>query len=162
MAALPPRPSKIHHLAGSGRYAVAVTDGQELPIRFLMYRAFRAAEDQILSQLHDRGFADLSRAQHQLLVGLRSASTTQTAELAEHAGLAGSTATALLNRLGEAGYVTVAPDGSSVELAERGHQALQATHAAELQIVDDWTSLLGTDGIDQLQAGLTRINDALP
>ncbi len=127
-----------------------------------MYRAFRAAEDQILSQLHDGGFVGLTRAQHQLLLGLDAASPTPTTELAEHAGLAAPTARALLARLAEAGCVAVDDDGDSVELTDRGRQVREATETAEQQVLEAWTATLGVEGIEQLRDGLTRINDLVP
>lgn len=162
LPAIATRPLKVHHLTGSGRYAVAVTDGQEIPIRVLMYRAFRAAEDQILSQLHDGGFVGLTRAQHQLLLGLDTASTTATAELADHAGLALPTARALLARLAEAECVRVDEHHDAVELTDRGRHALEATQAAEQQVLQTWTATLGAEGLQQLRDGLTRINDLVP
>ena len=137
-----------------------VTDGQELPMRVLLYRAFRTAEDQVLAQLHKSGFDDLTRAQHHLLVGLDSDGRVEVGELAHRAGIAEPTARALLARLTQAGYVVADPDDAEgVELSDRGHEVVTRTRTAESTVEQSWSDLLGAELFEQVRVGLTRLND---
>lgn len=136
-----------------------MTDGQELPIRVLLYRAFRAAEDQVLTQLHESGFDDLTRAQHHLLAGLDDDGGVEVVELAGRAGIAEPTTRALLARLVEAGYVVA--EGATAELTERGRQVLATTRTVEQAVEQEWAQTVGQDLYDQVRTGLEILNESV-
>ena len=136
---------------------------RELPTSLLMFIAHRAAEGSIFAALRDAGFTDLSQAQGRLLAGIDAGGTRLTV-LAERAGIAKQTATALVDKLEAAGYVERVPDPGDgrarlVRLTERAEAMIPVARAEEQRIEREWQAHLGPRRMGQLREALTRLRE---
>ena len=134
---------------------------RELPASLLMHIAARSAEFRIHDAVAEAGFTDVTLAQGRLVAGLDPGGT-RLSVLAERAGVAKQTATALVDRLESAGYVERVPDPADgrarlVQLTRRGEQVIPVARAEEQRIEDEWAGHLGPRRMRQLREALTML-----
>ncbi len=136
---------------------------RELPSSLLMFIAARAAADRIFSVVRDAGFDDVTVAQSRLLMGIDPGGT-RLSVLADRAQIAKQTATALVDKLERAGYVTRVPDPSDgrarlVRLTPRAEAALPVARAEEARIEAEWEAHLGVTRMQHLREALTALRE---
>jgi DNA-binding MarR family transcriptional regulator len=135
----------------------------DLPTSLLMFIAARAASNRIFTAVHDAGFTDVTVAQSRLLMGI-DAGGTRLSTLADRAQVAKQTATALVDKLEQAGYVERVPDPTDgrarlVRVTPRAEAALPFARAEEARIEAEWEAHLGPERMDQLRDALTALRD---
>src|SRR3954447_18713974 len=128
-----------------------------------MFIAARSAADRIFRAVHDAGFDDVTIAQSRLLMGIDT-DGTRLSVLSARAQIAKQTATALVDKLEQAGYVERVPDPSDgrarlVRMTPRAQAALPLARAEEDRIEAEWRAHLGTELMDQLREALTALRD---
>ncbi|EWT06497.1 MarR family transcriptional regulator [Intrasporangium chromatireducens Q5-1] len=136
---------------------------RELPTPLLMFIAHRAAEGSIFTALRDAGFTDVTQAQGRLLAGIDPTGTRLTV-LADRAGIAKQTATALVDKLEAAGYVQRVPDPGDgrarlVRLTGRAEAMIPVARAEEQRIEGEWAAHLGPRRMRQLREALTQLRE---
>jgi DNA-binding MarR family transcriptional regulator len=136
---------------------------RELPASLLMFIAARAAADRIFTVVRDAGFSEWTVAQSRLLMGI-DPDGTRLSVLADRAQIAKQTATALVDKLERAGYVTRVPDPTDgrarlVRLTPRAEAALPVARAEEARIEAEWEAHLGTTSMRQLREALTALRE---
>lgn len=134
---------------------------RELPTSLLMFIAARAAADRIFRAVHDAGFDDVTIAQSRLMMGIDPGGT-RLSVLAARAQIAKQTATALVDKLEQAGYVERVPDPTDgrarlVRMTPRAEAALPIARAEEDRIEAEWQAHLGTQRMEQLRQALTSL-----
>ena len=136
---------------------------RQLPTSLLMHIAARSAELRIHDAGHAAGYTDVTLAQERLAAGLDPEGTRLTV-LAERAGVAKQTATALVDRLEGAGYVERVPDPADgrarlVRLTARGERLLPIARAEEQRIEKEWEDHLGPRRMRQLREALEMLRE---
>lgn len=136
---------------------------RELPTSLLMFIATRAAVDRVFQAIRDAGFDDMTIAQSRLLMGIDDEGT-RLGTLATRAQIAKQTATALVDRLEQAGYVDRVPDPTDgrarlVRMTSRARAILPIARAEEARIEAEWRAHLGAERMDQLRQALTALRD---
>jgi len=136
---------------------------RELPASLLMFIAARSAETRIYAAVRAAGYDDVTMAQGRLVAGL-DPEGTRLSMLAERAGVAKQTATALVDKLENAGYVervTDPADGRArlVRLTARGEEVIPLARAEEQRIEQQWTEHLGPRRMRQLREALTMLRE---
>jgi DNA-binding MarR family transcriptional regulator len=142
---------------------------EELHTGVLMFIAHRSAENRIIAALHRAGYTDITVAQARIAarIGPRG---TRISALAEQAQVSKQTATALVDRLEQAGYVerTVDPADARariVRIGPKGQEIIPIVRAEEAAIEAEWTRHLGRRRMAQLRdtlAALREITDPYP
>jgi DNA-binding MarR family transcriptional regulator len=136
---------------------------RELPSSLLMFIAARHAAGRIHGVVQEAGFQDLSIAQSRLMMGI-DGDGTRLNVLAARAQIAKQTATGLVNKLEQAGYVERVADPSDrrarlVRMTPRAEAVLPLARAEEERIEAEWRAHLGDERMDQLREGLTALRD---
>lgn len=134
-----------------------------LPTSLLMHIAARSATGRIFDAVRDGGFDDLTIAQGRLLMGIDPGGT-RLSDLADRAQIAKQTATALVDKLEQAGYVERVPDSTDgrarlVRMTARGEAAIPVARAEEERIEAEWEAHLGPRRMRQLRDALTALRD---
>lgn len=134
----------------------------QLPTALLMFIAGRSAENRILEAVRAAGH-EITLAQARLLARI-GPDGTRLGGLAEQAQVTKQTATALVDRLETAGYVTRTPDPADgrarlVRLGPRALDLLPAARAEEERIEAEWASHLGTVRMAQLREALEMLRE---
>lgn len=124
-----------------------------------------AGQQLVAKELARRGFDDLrpaliAVAQH---IGPNG---TRVTELAERAWLTKATVVHAVDELERLGYVTRKPDPTDrraklVTSTARARRAEAVAREAIADMRDAWADLIGAEEMDQLEAGLRRLREAL-
>jgi DNA-binding MarR family transcriptional regulator len=136
---------------------------RELPSSLLMLIAARHAEARIHEAVCAAGFDDVTLAQGRITAGI-DPDGTRISVLAERAGVAKQTATALVDRLERAGYVERVPDPDDgrarlVRLTAKGRRAIPVARAEEERLEREWEQHLGPRRMRQLREALTMLRE---
>ena len=132
-----------------------------LPTSLLMFIAQRYAEGRIYETIRQSGFADFTIAQGRIAAGI-DPDGTRLSVLADRAGVAKQTATALVDSLERAGYVERVADPEDgrarlVRLTTRGEAVIPIARAEEQRIEREWEEYLGPRRMAQLRDALERL-----
>lgn len=134
-----------------------------LPAALLMFIAYRNAENRILSAVTDAGH-EITLAQARILTRIGD-DGTRIGDLAEQAQITRQTATALVDKLEEAGLVHRGQDPRDgrvrlVHLSERARRKIVpvARHQEQL-IEEEWTTHLGPERMGQLRSALESLRE---
>lgn len=133
----------------------------ELPLSLLMLIAHRSAENRIHAAVRTAGFDSMTHAQGRLLAGMEPGGS-RISLLAERAQITKQTATALIDRLEAAGYVTRVPDPSDgrariVTFTDRAWAMVPVARAEEQRIEAEWRAHLGGASMDALRSALETL-----
>ena len=136
---------------------------EDLHIAVLMFIAHRSAENRIVGAVRAAGYDDITIAQARIAARLGPNGTRLT-DLADQAGIAKQTATALVDRLERAGYVerVVDPTDARARLvrpARRAIEIIPIARAEEARIQAEWTAHLGARRMRQLREALTLLRE---
>ena len=136
---------------------------RELPSSLLMLISSRHAEARILDAVRAAGFEEVTLAQGRVTAGI-DPEGTRLSVLAERAGVAKQTATALVDRLERAGYVERTPDpldgrARLVRLTAKGQSAIPVARAEEARIEQEWEQHLGARRMRQLRDALALLRE---
>lgn len=131
----------------------------------LLRGPFMAARGEIVQSLHAAGFTDLLPA-HLAVFQHPGPHGRSPGEIARAANASKQAVNNLLSGLERAGYVVrrVNPDNRrerTVELTDRGRQAIRAMRAAVAQIEQRWEQELGRPDYEHLRSTLERLNGLL-
>lgn len=134
----------------------------DLPASLLMFISYRAAENRIIEALRRAGY-DTTIAQGRVAARIGPDGTRLT-DLAEQAQISKQTATALVDKLEQAGLVERTPDPTDgrarlVRLSVKGKEALPIARAEEQRIEAEWTAHLGKRRMAQLREALTMLRE---
>lgn len=134
----------------------------DLPASLLMFISYRAAENRIIEALRRAGY-DTTIAQGRVAARIGPDGTRLT-DLAEQAQISKQTATALVDKLEQAGLVERTPDTTDgrarlVRLSVKGKEALPIARAEEQRIEAEWTAHLGKRRMAQLREALTMLRE---
>lgn len=136
---------------------------EEVSLGVLMFIATRAVESRVLDAVRRAGYTDITAAQARIAARIGPGGTRLT-ELAEQAQVAKQTATALVDRLEQAGYVerTVDPSDARARLvclARRGLDVIPIARAEEARIEAEWSKHLGARRMGHLRDALTMLRE---
>lgn len=134
---------------------------RELPLGFLMFLGYRAAEDRIFAALERAGHVELTRAQGRLLAGMDEEGT-RVVTLAARARISKQTAVSLLDHLERIGYVERTVDPADrrarlVRFTQRGRDVLPVARAEEERIEQEWRTMLGAQRHRELRSALDEV-----
>jgi DNA-binding MarR family transcriptional regulator len=132
-------------------------------IGVLMFVAHRAMEQRITSVLRRSGFADATLAQGRVFARIGEGGT-RLGDLAEMAQVTKQTASFLVDRLEQGGYVERVPDPTDararlVRISARGRKAQQVAAREERAIYREWTEHLGAEDMARLADILGRLRE---
>ncbi|MDI3329564.1 MAG: MarR family transcriptional regulator [Micrococcus sp.] len=135
---------------------------RRLPTALLMFIAGRSAENRIMEAVRRAGH-DLTLAQARLLARI-GPDGTRLGDLADQAQVTKQTATALVDRLEAAHYVTRTPDPADgrarrVRLGPRALELLPVARAEEERIEAEWAAHLGEERMAQLREALGMLRE---
>ncbi|NHA68107.1 MarR family winged helix-turn-helix transcriptional regulator [Phycicoccus flavus] len=138
-------------------------DGDGPGVGVLMFVAHRAMEQRILAAVHAAGFTDTTIAQGRVAARIRG-DGVRLGELAESAQVTKQTASFLVDRLEENGYVerVVDPDDARariVRMAARGRAVQEVAAREEAAIYREWAEHLGADELARLVETLHRLRE---
>lgn len=136
---------------------------RELPTALLMYIASRHAEGRVYEAVAAHGYDDVTLAQSRLLMGIDDGGT-RLSVLAERAMVAKQTATALVDKLEQAGYVERVADPTDgrarlVRLTSRATAAMPIARSEEQRIEAEWEAHIGSRRMKQLREALTMLRE---
>lgn len=134
---------------------------EQPPVALLMFIAHRAAEGRILDAIHRAGYTDLTMAQARITARL-APNGTRISDLARQAQVTKQTATTLIDRLEQGGYVERIVDPTDararlVRIGLRGREILPIARAEEAAIEAEWTAYLGPCRMAQLRDALDSL-----
>jgi DNA-binding MarR family transcriptional regulator len=129
----------------------------------LVFIAGRAMESRVLEAIHATGHPDITLAQARVAARIGPHGTRLT-DLAQQAQIAKQTATALVDRLEQGGYVERVVDPTDarsrlVRIAGRGRELLPIARAEEAKVEAEWASHLGERRMRQLREALTMLRE---
>lgn len=135
---------------------------RELPTALLMFIAGRSAENRVVEAVRQAGH-DITLAQARLIARI-GPDGTRLGDLADQAQVTKQTATALVDRLESARYVTRTPDPADgrarlVRLGPRALELLPVARAEEGRIEAEWADHLGTERMMQLRRALESLRE---
>ncbi len=127
----------------------------------LMLINARHAESRIHAAVQAAGYDDMSPAMARIAAQIADEGSRVT-ELAERARITKQSASALVEQLERAGYVTRVPDPADarakvVTLAARGLAVQRVAQREERAIEREWTRHLGADRMRALRGALTAL-----
>ncbi len=130
---------------------------------FLLHIAYRDAETRIFEAVRASGVVGFTTAQARIGQGIDEEGT-RLSVLAERAGVAKQTATALVDRLEAGGFVERVADPSDgrarlVRMTDRGRRLVPVARAEEQAIERDWEAHLGPELMASLREALTRLRE---
>ncbi|GAB3056422.1 hypothetical protein GCM10027053_17150 [Intrasporangium mesophilum] len=136
---------------------------RQLPVALLMYIAARDMENHVQEAMRRAGVTDITLAQSRIAarIGPRG---TRLSDLAEQAQVSKQTATALVDRLEQAGYVERVPDpldgrARLVRFSAKGESFLPIARAEEERVEREWERHLGTRRMRELREALTLLRE---
>lgn len=135
----------------------------QVNIGVLMFVSHRAAESRVLEAIHRAGYTDLTMAQARIAARI-GPNGTRISDLASQALVTKQTATALIDRLEENGYVERVTDPTDararlVRLGPRGREIMPLARAEEAAIEAEWTHHLGGNRMASLRAALESLRE---
>jgi DNA-binding MarR family transcriptional regulator len=127
----------------------------------LLVMSYRLLIDGLHIRLRDAGWTDVRPSYGFVLLATRDKSTTST-ELASVLGVSKQAVSKLIDAMEEAGYVRRSPgvtDGRvrSVELADRGHQLLDAVELIYRDLESEWSAVIGDRAVEQTRRNLSKV-----
>lgn len=127
----------------------------------LMLISARHAEQRVREAAAAAGYDDMTPSMARL-AGQVADEGSRVTELADRAGITKQSASALVDQLERAGYVTRVPDPGDararlVVLADRGRGAQQVARRAERTVEREWARHLGPDRMRALRAALAEL-----
>ena len=140
-----------------------ISEEAPLNLGLLCFIVQRAMEERVLADLAAAGFDDITPAQARLFARV-SPDGTRVSDLAEQSHVTKQTAGFLVDHLERAGYARRVPDPTDgrarlVQIAERGHAAIQVARCTEATVQAEWTRHLGRRTTTQLHQTLTRLRE---
>jgi DNA-binding MarR family transcriptional regulator len=128
-----------------------------------MFIASRHVENRVIDAMHRAGVEDVTLAQARI-AGRIGPQGTRLSDLAEQAQVSKQTATALVDRLEEAGYVERVPDPRDgrarlVRFAAKGEALLPIARAEEQRIEQEWEAHLGARRMRELRETLSMLRE---
>lgn len=136
---------------------------RQLPAGLLMYIAARYMENYVQEAMREAGVTDITLAQSRIAqrIGPRG---TRLTDLAEQAQVSKQTATALVDRLEEAGYVERVPDpldgrARLVRFSAKAEAILPIARAAEERLEREWERHLGPRRMRELREALNLLRE---
>lgn len=134
-----------------------------LPTALLMFISHRAAETRVVEAVSRAGYTDFTVAQARLAARI-GPNGTRISDLAAQAQVTKQTATALIDRLEQSGYVERVVDPTDararlVRLAPRGRELIPIARAEEEAIEAEWTEHLGPRRMAQLRDALESLRE---
>jgi DNA-binding MarR family transcriptional regulator len=128
----------------------------------LMFVAYRAIEQRVLTVLREAGF-DVTQAQGRVFARLGPDGTRLT-DLAEMAQVSKQTAGFLVDQLEKGGYVERTSDPGDararlIRIAERGRRVQALAAEVEQQVYREWRDHLGADELEHLRRSLVRLRE---
>jgi DNA-binding MarR family transcriptional regulator len=139
-----------------------MTNGEQpVPMARLLAMSYRLLIDALHIRLRDAGWTDVRPSYGFVLLATRDNSTTST-ELASVLGVSKQAVSKLIDAMEDGGYVRRSPGASdgrvrSVELAERGHELLDAVELIYRDLESDWTAVIGDRAVEQTRRNLSRV-----
>lgn len=138
-------------------------DGSGPGVGVLMFVAHRAVEQRVLRAIHADGHADATIAQGRVFARIADGGT-RLRDLAESAQVTKQTASFIVDRLEEKGYVERVVDptdarGRLVRIAERGLRIREIARREEAVVYREWAEHLGADTFAQLVTAMQRLRD---
>ena len=136
---------------------------RQLPVGLLMFIAARDMENRVVEAMRAAGVDDITLAQGRIAARIGPQGTRLT-DLAEQAQVSKQTATALVNRLEEAGYVERVPDPGDgrarlVRFSAKGEAVIPIARAEEERIENEWERHLGGRRMRDLRESLTMLRE---
>lgn len=134
-----------------------------LNLGLLLFIPYRAMERRVFEALASAGFEDLTVARGRIFQRIRPEGSRLT-DLAEQAQVSKQAASALVEELERAGYVTRVPDPSDararlIRVAARGAAAVEAAAGVVAGVEAEWLEHLGARRIAQLRRLLEDLRD---
>jgi DNA-binding MarR family transcriptional regulator len=128
-----------------------------------MFIAARDMENRIIAAMRRAGVTDITLAQSRIAARI-GPEGTRLSDLAEQAQVSKQTATALVDRLEEAGYVERRRDPRDgrvrlVRLSAKGESLLPVARAEEQRIEREWERHLGSRRMRELREALTMLRE---
>lgn len=129
----------------------------------LMFVAHRAMEQRITAAMRAAGYTDATLAQGRVFARIGE-NGTRLGDLAEMAQVTKQTASFLVDRLAQAGYVERVPDPSDgrarlVRISARGREVQAVAAREEQAIYREWEQHLGDDDMERLTDILHRLRE---
>ncbi|MGV1010488.1 MAG: MarR family winged helix-turn-helix transcriptional regulator [Dermatophilaceae bacterium] len=132
-----------------------------LPVGLLMFIAARDMENRVIGAMRRAGVDDVTLAQGRVAARI-GPHGTRLSDLAEQAQVSKQTATALVDRLEQAGYVERVPDPRDgrarlVRFTPKGGSLLPIARAEEQRVEREWERHLGARRMRELRQSLTLL-----
>lgn len=136
---------------------------RQLPVGLLMFIAARDMENRVITAMRRAGVYDVTLAQGRVAARI-GAHGTRLSDLAEQAQVSKQTATALVDRLQEAGYVERVPDPRDgrarlVRFTTKGESLLPIARTEEQRVEREWERHLGARRMRELRQSLTLLRE---
>jgi DNA-binding MarR family transcriptional regulator len=136
---------------------------EQMSIGVLMFIAGRSIETRVMEALHNAGVDDITPAQGRLAARI-GPDGTRLSELAEQALISKQTATSLVDKLENAGYVERVPDPADgrarlVRFTAKGEALFPLAREVEAQIEREWAAHLGRRRMQELRETMTRLRE---
>lgn len=134
-----------------------------LSLGVLCFVAHRAVETRVLAALAQAGYDDVTPSQGRVFSRI-APQGTRMGDLADQAHVTKQTASATVDQLERAGYVTRVADPDDararlVVIAERGLRAVEVARVAEAEVEAEWVQQIGERSARQLRAALEGIRE---
>ena len=134
-----------------------------LSLGVLCFVAHRAVETRVLAALARAGYDDVTPSQGRVFSRI-APQGTRMGDLADQAHVTKQTASATVDQLERAGYVTRVADPDDararlVVIAERGLRAVEVARVAEAEVEAEWVQQIGERSARQLRAALEGIRE---
>ena len=128
----------------------------------LLFVAYRAMEQRVLTALRESGF-EVTSAQGRVFARVGPGGTRLT-DLAEMAQVSKQTAGFLVDQLEKGGYVERLPDPSDARarlicISERGRAVQERARVIEQEVEAEWTSHLGSASMSRLRGALLKLRE---
>jgi DNA-binding MarR family transcriptional regulator len=134
-----------------------------LNLGLLLFIPYRAMEKRVFESTAQAGFEDMTVARGRIFQRIRPEGSRLT-DLAEQAQVSKQAASALVEELERAGYVTRVPDPRDararlIRIAPRGAAAVEAAAATVAAVEAEWTEHLGARRAAQLRRLLEDLRE---
>lgn len=138
-------------------------DGSGPGVGVLMFVAHRAVEQRVLAAIHADGNTDATIAQGRIFARIGEGGT-RLGDLADAAQVTKQTASFIVDRLEENGYVERVVDPTDararlVRVAERGRRVQEVARREEEAIYREWAEHLGVGDFAHLVATMHRLRE---
>jgi DNA-binding MarR family transcriptional regulator len=135
----------------------------QLSVGVLLFIAGRHMENRVVAAMRRAGVDDVTLAQARVAARI-GPDGTRLSDLAEQAQVSKQTATALVDRLEEAGYVERVPDPRDgrarlVRFTAKGESLIPVARAEERQVEREWEHHIGTRRMRELRQSLALLRE---